>query len=72
MEFVACEGEAPCGTELCPDEDACFNITDFDSNDYTFSDGVVAIVTIENARDAVTIGVNKSEKLIFADSSKGM
>lgn len=72
MEFVACEGEAPCGTQLCPDEDACLNITDFDSNDDTFSDGVIAIVTIENARDVVIVGVNKNERLIFADDSKGM
>lgn len=57
-----------CGTDLCPDEVPCFNITDFDSND-TIPDGAVVIVTIEGARDASSIGINKTEKLLFSNNS---
>ena len=71
MEFFECEGETPsCGTNLCPEDGPCFNITDFDSND-TFPDDAVAIVTIANANDATARDMNTNERLMFADDSNG-
>lgn len=65
LEFVECDSETMfCGTRLCPEGAACFNITDFDSSD-TFPADTVAIVTIENAADAL----RGTESIVFLASN---
>jgi len=64
--FFECDGEDFCGARLCP-EQACFNITDLDSND-TFPADAVAIVTIQNAVDAFEAGL---EQIVFTNMSYG-